>query len=46
MSTAIAEKQPSLVAGQLSVTSVVTPSRPAPAKGATLLVGLDLGTNK
>ncbi len=45
MSTATAEK-PNLAAGPLPVTSVVTPARPASAKAATLLIGLDLGTNK
>jgi rod shape-determining protein MreB and related proteins len=45
MPTATAEKQPALAAGQLPVTSVASPPRPA-AKAATLLIGLDLGTNK
>jgi rod shape-determining protein MreB len=46
MATATLEKQPGLVAGELSVTSVVTTARPNAAKSGSLLIGLDLGTNK
>jgi rod shape-determining protein MreB len=44
MPTATVEKQPAL-AGLPPSTSVTSPPRPA-AKAATLLIGLDLGTNK
>jgi rod shape-determining protein MreB and related proteins len=46
MATQTLEKPTALVAGELSVTSVVTAARPTQAKAGALLIGLDLGTNK
>jgi rod shape-determining protein MreB and related proteins len=46
MSTATVEKQPTQVSFPPPATSAVTASRPSTTKAATLLIGLDLGTNK
>src|SRR5271170_2476666 len=46
MSTATLEKQPALASNPIPVTSVPNVARPATTKTTTLLVGLDLGTNK
>jgi rod shape-determining protein MreB and related proteins len=46
MSTATIEKQPTQVSFPPPATSAVAAPRPATAKATTLLIGLDLGTNK
>src|SRR5271155_309358 len=46
MSTATIEKQPTQVSVPPTAAPAITASRPTTAKAATLLIGLDLGTNK
>jgi len=46
MNTATLEKQPSAIAPTPAAPTPAAPARPAAPKSATLLIGLDLGTNK